>query len=382
MCGLFGGISSNLTTWEADRIRDLGLISQIRGIDSTGILTATRAKGKLQANVTKAADNASNVLFSKAAWESMFQDPKPFVIAGHCRAATVGDVTDENAHPFHLGPVIGMHNGTIAGIEGKKDDGTDSEAMLTLIRDKGLQYAVDEARFGAYALCWMDSRDQTLNFIRNKERPLYMTTFGGCLYWASSFYILRLMMDHHKLGGADPKILDQDVHLKVKLNDPIAQQKRVEVKPRTRVAYFPPLKDREREYPEPKVEHVVLGPVDKEDLSNPDYIPWVAEQKKHQEERKAKGSVPDSGTGYRSEVKYRGFRSKKMSIQQAAECLKEGCAFCTEQVKISEVKKAHFFNNRSYLCNDCVGMSFARENVNAKELWPGEILMEKCDGRC
>jgi ergothioneine biosynthesis protein EgtC len=41
-------------------------------------------------------------------------------ILAHVRAASVGDTSEANCHPFSYGPFLGMHNGGIGGFEGIK----------------------------------------------------------------------------------------------------------------------------------------------------------------------------------------------------------------------------------------------------------------------
>lgn len=134
-CGLFGGAGPHLDKAAVDRIFQLGIVSQLRGIDSTGILSCFREDGKIHFKIIKDVMHSTDFLNSRKI-RGHFEDKKPFVIAGHCRAATVGAVNYDNAHPFGLGKILGMKNGTVPSIRGKKPDETDSKAMLRIIRTR------------------------------------------------------------------------------------------------------------------------------------------------------------------------------------------------------------------------------------------------------
>src|SRR5690606_6243238 len=145
---------------------------------------------------------------------------RPFLILGHCRAATLGEVSDNNAHPFDMGNIIGAHNGTVHSIRGKSATGTDSEALFKILSEEGLQETVNAAKHGAYALTWIDTNKHTLNIIRNSQRPLYTMLARGVLYWASEFYMLRLV-GHRDNINTVPEMLEVDTHLEIDLHNPL-----------------------------------------------------------------------------------------------------------------------------------------------------------------
>jgi hypothetical protein len=379
MCGLFGGISTTLTGPEIERIRELGLVSQVRGLDSTGVAMVYRKKNQYKGFALKDVENASTFLYSKEFFDACFET-KPFLIAGHVRSATVGDIVSANAHPFDLGGLIGMHNGTVANIEGKHPDGTDSEALLRLLKNRGLQYAVNAARSGAYALVWVDGNNATLNFIRNGARTLYTMVAGGVFYWASEFYILKMIADRNQLSIQEaPKLLEVHTHLQIGFNNPLYNQKRYKVEPKWDYGNYATKEDI-------KVTHTVLGPVVKpteefepdvdvdgkpwkDNIPKSSGVPAIAPPKKEYQYDK---------TG----VRYQAFKGKTMGLEKARELLKEGCAFCTHEVKDHEEGKAFWFTHKSYLCENCAHDEFARNDVNAKKIYPGRILVEKCSGNC
>lgn len=360
MCGLFGGISTSLIANEMDNIIELGITAQLRGRDSTGVALAYHEKKKdITVDVIKSVDHSSNFLWRPPVIEAMYKY-HPFLVAGHCRAATLGEVNADNAHPFSLGRIVGMHNGTVTGIRGKHKDGTDSEALLTILRDEGLQAAVNEARHGAYALVWIDHRDHTLNFIRNGMRPLYHLTARGVLYWSSEYDMLKLMAGHAQLEGT-PHLLPADIHLSCDLHYPISNQERVKVAPASPVwqGYATPIEKKNDSAAPPK----------KAETSVPVTVPRLYE-------------ADDTQTS----VLYKGFKGKRMKLGKARHLLNEGCAHCTAKAKdvpIKQSQKAYFFNNKAYLCGDCAISTDARAVNNAKELYLGELLVVGgCHGSC
>jgi len=52
-------------------------------------------------------------------------------VIAHVRAATVGKVAEENTHPFHHGPWVFAHNGTITGLS-RCRPGSESVTSLLL----------------------------------------------------------------------------------------------------------------------------------------------------------------------------------------------------------------------------------------------------------
>ena len=131
------------------------------------------------------------VLMDMRAFDSRVMFGFPKVLAGHCRAKTVGDNTRSNAHPYDFETVIGMHNGTLRNqyrTPFHDHTKTDSHCLYANIDESGLETAmtnVDPA--GAWALVFWDKTDNTLNFLRNKERPLWFawTKDKRAMVWAS-----------------------------------------------------------------------------------------------------------------------------------------------------------------------------------------------------
>lgn len=62
MCGIWGAYSSNLSAGEISSVKVLGLLSQLRGTDSTGVIIGHNDKGSKTKliKLRKAVGNSSN----------------------------------------------------------------------------------------------------------------------------------------------------------------------------------------------------------------------------------------------------------------------------------------------------------------------------------
>lgn len=102
-----------------------------------------------------------------------------------------------NAHPFCFNDhLVGAHNGTLwpeaekrlkASVKESDLCGTDSELIFANLAVYEDPKTTIEKLQGAWALSWWDGRNDTINFIRNKERPLFYAFDEDrkILVWAS-----------------------------------------------------------------------------------------------------------------------------------------------------------------------------------------------------
>lgn len=115
-----------------------------------------------------------------------------YVLLGHNRWATQGAVDLKHAHPFAYGDIIGAHNGTVPEWYWKKlmfggNESMDSKALMCSIAAVGGAETVGQLNFGAWCLIWFDEVKETIHFLRNHERDLWLCTSNGgkTLWWAS-----------------------------------------------------------------------------------------------------------------------------------------------------------------------------------------------------
>jgi predicted glutamine amidotransferase len=193
MCGHVG-IAGKLAYKDEATMKRLLMFDYFRGPDSTGLAAVFDDDIK----IAKIASHPVN-LFDTTRFKTALNAFKSKALIGHNRAATKGAVNDVNAHPYHHGHIVGAHNGTLTQpswdklqeIIGEKT-GTDSDAIFAAIAKVGID-EVSKHLQGAWALVWFDTQDNTLNFLRNKERPFwyaYSKTFNQ-VFWASEHWMLR-----------------------------------------------------------------------------------------------------------------------------------------------------------------------------------------------
>jgi len=211
MCGLIG-IAGGLEYRDEATLKRMLLLDYLRGVDSTG-LAAVRNKDS-EIKVVKAAVNPID-LFGYKNFDMVLTGATSKVLIGHNRAATLGKVNNVNAHPFHCGAVVGAHNGTLDRPSWTRleealgfETNVDSEAIIACIDAIGIEDTVslmEEGRTsttGAWALTWYDSRDDTMNFLRNPHRPLWRAWSKDTkkIFWASEWPMIRAALDLSSTG--------------------------------------------------------------------------------------------------------------------------------------------------------------------------------------
>lgn len=185
MCGIVGFITDESGSGSYARRRwftNALLTNTVRGDDGTGVFLVTH-KNEGGADWAKLGDDASAFLRTEAATERLSaQAPwnKYRSVIGHNRSATVGGVSTKNAHPFQEGPITLVHNGTLTSTYGLpkgrsnlKDVDVDSHVITHNLATHDAEEVIGKLD-GAFVLVWHDSRDQSINIVRNSERPLHL----------------------------------------------------------------------------------------------------------------------------------------------------------------------------------------------------------------
>jgi hypothetical protein len=141
------------------------------------------------------------------------------VVIGHNRYATQGGINRRNAHPFEFDTLVGVHNGTLMSkwrLADAKDFVVDSENLYHHIEKHGLQDAINQltGHTDAWALVWWNKEEDTLNFLRNDLRPLFMcrSEDGNVLFWASERWMLEIALSKNDIKRSEIFSLDENLH--------------------------------------------------------------------------------------------------------------------------------------------------------------------------
>lgn len=149
------------------------IVDQLRGQDATGVGSLSK-------------DGKSDWIKNSVLPEEFLNDKD--VVAyfqrfhadgfaiGHNRAKTHGRNNTDNAHPFSVGNILGVHNGTIHNKYDLCDKGhsyeVDSHAFFAGVSENGIKETV-KASDGAFSVAYINTEEKTINFVRNEERPMY-----------------------------------------------------------------------------------------------------------------------------------------------------------------------------------------------------------------
>lgn len=187
MCGIVV-VAGKIGKEQKEVFRQMLIADVLRGPHSTGFFSA---KGN-GSEVFKLATDPLTLMEHKGFDRLLNKDTN--LLVGHNRHATVGKVNRQNAHPFDFPNVVGVHNGTLTNKYQLPDHtqfDVDSEALYNGFDTIGAEETIAKAR-GAWSLVWWDKRNQSLNFLRNNERPMAycLSEDGKTLYAASEGLML------------------------------------------------------------------------------------------------------------------------------------------------------------------------------------------------
>lgn len=177
MCGITGYITNADTRLSAAsqetrrRLLDALLVAnQDRGSQSTGIALIDAAGNS---RIIKDVTPAQSFINSRK-YRHEIKQPH-YIAIGHTRLATVGKVTQDNAHPFHIGEIVGAHNGQVSNyLEVSKKLDVDSQAIFTLLNKHKNRYKKALKKLsGQFAVSW--------TYLLDEPPALYLVRDGNPL---------------------------------------------------------------------------------------------------------------------------------------------------------------------------------------------------------
>jgi hypothetical protein len=399
MCGLCGVISYNLTTSDIYVFKQLLRISQLRGEDSTGacVVFQNDKTERFFDQVWKQCDNSSNFLDAvdkknNNQFDSMIKvEHTQLAIMGHCRAATKGNVTLANAHPFRCYKddkttnhhIVGAHNGTLHSdtIDHKTKDNTDSEALFKSIAEKGLkpalEYIHDKVYNRAYALSIYDATKKQMQFIRNYDRPLWFaySKLGSLLFWASEREMLEFILPRNKIKIDEMKALPPNTLMTVDLDvtNPIDHIEFIENYIPFKTTYYNdhskgdvvPWKgqgewDWANIYSDPFLSNTTRPDTPKTVKEVLDDVRTKADANRiaNEHNRRFKSNFPQDN-------KYTGYQKLKLTHAQYIRLISNGCKYC--EIIPSQGEAIKWISNEFFLCKDCKDEPLIAELSNRRD---------------
>lgn len=202
MCGLYGyttkqGVRLGKKQKETRNriLAGLAIAMQERGSHSTGVAGLTKDR---VLDVTKKALSAEDFIRTKEFKD--FLEINPRTVIGHTRYATVGEINDDNAHPFEEGYVVGAHNGSVFNWKDIYSEGkVDSQAIFHNLSEKNhFKDAFKELR-GKFAITWLDARSPDSLFLVLSGNPLSIVRVPELqtYFWTSTYLALQSVIESH-----------------------------------------------------------------------------------------------------------------------------------------------------------------------------------------
>jgi glucosamine 6-phosphate synthetase-like amidotransferase/phosphosugar isomerase protein len=200
---------------------ELMVETQDRGEHATG-LSSFKRDGSFE--LYKAPKNADRMTTNDEEYLKIvnnFNSEETSVVIAHTRYYTKGKPeNNNNNHPFHIGNVVGLHNGTV-----KNDDElfteykfdrvgeVDSEIIYQLINHynndnitfKGLQKALEDTRLkGLFALAFVHQNDPSTLHLVKQEKPMSIAIWkeaGIVIFNSIDEYIEKAFRKLERLGN-------------------------------------------------------------------------------------------------------------------------------------------------------------------------------------
>lgn len=179
--------------------------TEVRGSDSTGFYARNKEVEYLEKQALSATEFYEDSMIAEVILKA-----KCYVFLGHNRAASVGEVNAENAHPFINDRLVQIHNGTVRKIFkmaskkalSKMEGTTDSEALMHHLSEVGVEDYKTWQAMNTYSTVIYQYKNDRLYFARDFWRPLYIYDLRkefGIRIFASTKEIAEAAMNDCKI---------------------------------------------------------------------------------------------------------------------------------------------------------------------------------------
>lgn len=217
MCGL-AGVAGWMSVKEEKVFTNLLILDTLRGEHSTGIASVL-SNGEVP--IAKELGVPWNLFGTEEYKDAMKYLSRALI--GHNRFATVGGISKETAHPFQFKHITGVHNGTLRSkykLADAHQFKVDSENLYHHMEKEGLDDLMSDLN-GAWSLVWWDSRTEELNFLRNKERPMWMAFSLDLktMFWASEPWMLEVACERNGVKINKPVPTGVDSHYRYHISN-------------------------------------------------------------------------------------------------------------------------------------------------------------------
>jgi predicted glutamine amidotransferase len=203
--GLFGADCSFNTDVKREFLIQGLWVDALRGNESTGLAILPKDKDA-KPKIYKRAISGPDFVQLKPTLRLISGLSQSFGAIGHNRSMTRGFIDDESSHPFQYKHITLVHNGTVQNAEwlitgkNESDSKVDSAQVAWAFSEEDPDKLLPKMT-GGFSLVWWDSRDCTLHFARNTERPMYWitNTLGSMMYYASELDMLKMLVNRNQI---------------------------------------------------------------------------------------------------------------------------------------------------------------------------------------